>query len=243
MQKRGITNEKGDARLMKIMMAQFTKATREPEEFVKFSIDEADPQTWYIIVRNLSGKEGELEGGEYLFKMWAPTEFPFKPPKFTALTPNGVYEVEQSICISIGEYHSDQYQATLGMLGFAKELANGVMCWKDMGHGIGIIHMQNSVADKRKWAQDSRAYNRKYHAKIVDNIEQTYKAYSAKWDVSKLPPAMLQRLELAPAAATPAPAAATPAPATATTAVTTSATTPAVETVTAELAKVTVTQD
>lgn len=237
MQKRGITNEKGDARLMKIMMAQFTKATREPEEFVKFSIDEADPQTWYIIVRNLSGKEGELEGGEYLFKMWAPTEFPFKPPKFTALTPNGVYEVEQSICISIGEYHSDQYQATLGMLGFAKELANGVMCWKDMGHGIGIIHMQNSVDDKRKWAKASRAYNLKHYAEIVKRIDYTYKAYSAKWDVSKLPPAMLQRLELAPAAVT------TPAPATATTTAATTSATPAVEAVTAELAKATVTQD
>jgi len=180
-------------------MSQFQKAIRDPEEMVKFTIDERDPQTWYIEVRNLWGKEGELEGGRYLFKMWAPEDFPFKPPKFTALTPNGVYEINQSICISIGEYHADQYMATLGMLGFAKELANGMTCWKDMGHGIGIVHMQNSIADKRKWCRDSGAYNTKNNAEIVAKIESTYTEYSKKWDSTKMTDEYRQRLELPPA--------------------------------------------
>jgi ubiquitin-protein ligase len=188
--------QRGDAKLMRIMASHFQKATREPEEFVQFAIDESDPQTWYLKVRNLSGKNGELEGGEYLFEMWAPPEFPFKPPKFTALTPNGVYEVNQSICISIGEYHADQYRATLGMLGFAKELANGIMCWTDLGHGIGIIHMHNSIDDKRQWARASREYNLKHNPKILRKIEDSFDEYSRKWDLSKIDARLASRLGL-----------------------------------------------
>jgi ubiquitin-protein ligase len=188
--------EKGDAKLMKIMAGHFQKAVREPEEFVKFYMCENDPQTWFILITNLSGKDGELEGGEYLFRMWAPPKFPFEPPKFTALTPNGVYDIKQSICISVGEYHKDQYQAVLGMGGFAKEMANGIMTWNTMGHGIGIIHMQNTVADKRRWAKESRAYNLKNYGNIMASIESTFSEYARKWDLTKMEPRLAKRLGL-----------------------------------------------
>lgn len=185
---------KGDERLTRIMAFQYTKATREPDEFVKFAIDGDDPQTWHVLVRNLSGDNDEFVGGEYLFEMWAPPQFPYEPPKFTALTPNGVYEIGKTVCISIGEYHKDNNRAQLGMAGFAKELANGIMCWKALGHGINIIASNTSLEDKKRLARSSPAWNMKHYPEIVVRLESAFTTYSAKWDMSQVNSELAKRI-------------------------------------------------
>lgn len=183
-------------RMARILAAQFkTKGIKEPHEYVQYHITD-NPYVWYIKVRNLWGVDGELQAGEYLFEVRAPEDITAQPPKFTALTPNGIYDINQPVCISIGEYHANQWQATLGMPGFCNELANGMMSYPDLHHGIAIIQHQTTKADKRKLAEQSRAYNLKHYGQIVRDIEDTYEEYSKKWDLAKIDMRLAEKLGL-----------------------------------------------
>lgn len=184
-----------DKRQTAIMMAQFKKATAEPNEFVKFAMSQDNACVWYIRISNFAGNNDEFAGGEYDCRMVAPPDFPFNPPSFYFLTHNGLYEIETKVCISIGEYHKDEYRAALGMAGFANQLVSGLVGWKDMGGGINIV--STTVAKKKELAKASRASNEAQHPEICRYIEESYSGYSAKWDQSKIPTEMMKRLGLA----------------------------------------------
>ncbi len=184
-----------DRRQTALMMAQFKKATMEPNEHVQFAMSEDNPCIWYIRLRNFAGNNDEYVGGEYDCKMVAPRDFPYKPPSFYFLTNNGLYEIGTKVCISIGEYHADDYRAALGMAGFANQLVSGLIGWRDMGGGINIIN--TSVGKKKDFAKESRESNIKHHPTICNLIEDTFRGYSAKWDRGKISAELAVRLGIA----------------------------------------------
>lgn len=184
-----------DKRQTAIMMAQFKKAVAEPNEHIQFVMSDDNACVWYIRLRNFAGNDDEFIGGEYDCRMVAPTDFPFNPPSFYFLTHNGLYEIETKVCISIGEYHKDEYRATLGMAGFASQLVSGLIGWKEMGGGINII--KTTAVKKKELALASRAKNMEHHPKICQMIEDSFRGYSAKWDRSKISPETAARLGLA----------------------------------------------
>ena len=167
------------SRLARVMQGHFAKAVKESDTYLMFAMDPKDTQTWYILVRNVLGPNNEFEGGQYIFKMEAPNDFPVSPPRFYALTPNGFYATNGKCCISQGEYHANDYKAVLGMRGFAQELWNGLMNYHQMGHGINL--QNTSIADKKAYAKKSREYNQTNLSKELHLILEAYAGYSAKW--------------------------------------------------------------
>lgn len=174
-----------------IMCAQYLDAIKSPNEYILFHISEEDPQKWYIIIRNIQGNNGEFNGGEYLFRMIAPNNFPYGPPEFYAMTPNGLYNLEVKVCISIGVYHADQYRAGLGMAGFAEQLMSGLVGWSSMGGGINIT--KTTAEEKRVMAAASVAHNRRHHAQIIAAVMSSYEEYKKKWVTT--PPAAAKPVE------------------------------------------------
>jgi len=163
--------------------AQFQKAIKEPNEYIKFAVDD-DPYTWLILIHNISGNKDEYLGGEFIFRMILPKDFPYNPPEFYALTPNGLYDCHKKCCISIGEFHKDEYRAVLGASGFAKELANGLINWHEVESGMNML--RTNYEEKKGLAKSSRDYNLKFNKKFLDLIENQFKSYSKKWDRSKI---------------------------------------------------------
>lgn len=175
-----------------IMAAQFKKSIQEPNEYVKFYIDDQNPNEWWILIYNFAGDNDEFVGGEYLLNVKAPDNFPFDPPQFFFYTDNGVYDTHKKVCISIGEYHRTQYRPALGMSGFINQLWNGMIGWKTLGHGINL--KTTDIKTKKLLAASSKNFNRTKYPDIVTMIEDCYKEYSAKWDYSKIPIPTQQRL-------------------------------------------------
>lgn len=171
-------------RLARVMAGHFKKATKEPDPYVVYTMDDADCQTWYIAIKGVSGSNGEMEGGEYIFEVKATDKFPHDPPTFKALTENGVYGLGQKCCISIGEYHKDQYKGVLGMRGFCVELCNGLMNHKYLTELGGINLLKSSDTKLKQLARDSIAYNNKNNKRIVGLLRESYKIYSAAWSIS-----------------------------------------------------------
>lgn len=155
------TNE-NTSRLNKILMAHYKKATAVAHNYIKVAINEQNIAEWYVMIENLSEPYTE---GQYLFTMTAPNDFPFKPPNFQCLTPNGFYEPGGSICISIGSFHSNNYRPVLGMMGFAEQIMAGMLEYKDMGSGIRLL--KTSDETKASLAKASKQYNAAHHSNIM----------------------------------------------------------------------------
>lgn len=176
-------------RRTKILQAQLKKAMSEDHPNILFSMDEKNMGTWYMMV---VGLPYPYVGGEFIFKLEMPDEFPRKPPSLKCLTPNGVFEPGPRICISIGEYHSRDFRdktaaaggdwgwrPALGIIGFAREVVNGLITpsslntWKhpdSLRGGIGVLDEPN--AERVKFARKSREFNQKMKGNVFAMFEE-----------------------------------------------------------------------
>ncbi|XP_076956542.1 ubiquitin-conjugating enzyme E2 32-like [Bidens hawaiensis] len=63
---------------------------------------------WQFAIRGPN--DTEFEGGIYHGRIQLPSEYPFKPPSFMLLTPNGRFETQTKICLSISNHHPEHWQ-------------------------------------------------------------------------------------------------------------------------------------
>lgn len=63
---------------------------------------------WHFTVRGPPNTE--FEGGIYHGRIILPTEYPMKPPDIILLTPNGRFETNKKICLSISGHHPETWQ-------------------------------------------------------------------------------------------------------------------------------------
>ncbi|ORX44591.1 UBC-like protein [Hesseltinella vesiculosa] len=57
----------------------------------------------------------EFHGGRYHGRILLPTEYPFKPPHLIFLTPNGRFQLNTKICLSITDHHPEFWQPAWGI--------------------------------------------------------------------------------------------------------------------------------
>jgi ubiquitin-protein ligase len=163
------------SRHTKVLTCQYSAAIKADHPNLWFYMNPRDISEWFIMVTNL---RPPLAGGEFVFRLGAPPNFPLSPPSFTALTPNGVFDLGGEICISIGTFHAKDapsadgasgWRPALGMVGFAREVVNGMIVSDGLATGIRIL--QTSPAEKKKFAEESRAYNVKHIREIWEGLQ------------------------------------------------------------------------
>ncbi len=78
---------------------------------------------WHFTVRG--PPDSDFATGVYHGRIILPTEYPMKPPSIIMLTPNGRFEVNKKICLSISGHHPESWQpswsirtALLAIIGF-----------------------------------------------------------------------------------------------------------------------------
>ncbi|GFZ09075.1 ubiquitin-conjugating enzyme 32 [Actinidia rufa] len=87
---------------------------------------------WQFAIRGPS--DSEFEGGIYHGRIQLPAEYPFKPPSFMLLTPNGRFETQTKICLSISNHHPEHWQpswsvrtALVALIAFMPTNPNGAL--------------------------------------------------------------------------------------------------------------------
>ncbi|KAG2436670.1 hypothetical protein HXX76_006198 [Chlamydomonas incerta] len=93
---------------------------------------ESDIFEWHFVIRG--PRETEFEGGIYHGRILLPAEYPFKPPSFMMLTPNGRFETNMKICLSISSHHPEHWQpswsvrtALMALIAFMPSPGNGAL--------------------------------------------------------------------------------------------------------------------
>ncbi|KAK7329556.1 hypothetical protein VNO77_23726 [Canavalia gladiata] len=87
---------------------------------------------WQFAIRG--PRDTEFEGGIYHGRIQLPSEYPFKPPSFMLLTPNGRFETQTKICLSISNHHPEHWQpswsvrtALVALVAFMPTKPNGAL--------------------------------------------------------------------------------------------------------------------
>ncbi|KAG2439668.1 hypothetical protein HYH02_010550 [Chlamydomonas schloesseri] len=93
---------------------------------------ESDIFEWHFVIRG--PRDTEFEGGIYHGRILLPAEYPFKPPSFMMLTPNGRFETNMKICLSISSHHPEHWQpswsvrtALMALIAFMPTPGNGAL--------------------------------------------------------------------------------------------------------------------
>ena len=86
---------------------ELAESAREDETFVA-EPSEDDIFDWHFALFGPPGTP--FERGIYHGRIVLPPEYPFKPPSFVLLTPNGRFETNTKICLSISQHHPKQWQ-------------------------------------------------------------------------------------------------------------------------------------
>jgi ubiquitin-conjugating enzyme E2 J1 len=68
---------------------------------------------WHFTLRGPPA--GGFKGGRYHGRIIFPSDYPFKPPDFMFLTPNGRFEVGKKICLNISGYHTETWRPVWGV--------------------------------------------------------------------------------------------------------------------------------
>ncbi|KAF0760100.1 Uncharacterized protein FWK35_00013425 [Aphis craccivora] len=99
------------------IMASKTATLRLKQDYVRLKHDpvpyviaEPNPSNileWYYVVRGPD--DSPYAGGYYLGRLVFPEDFPFKPPSIYMITPNGRFETNTRLCLSISDYHPDTW--------------------------------------------------------------------------------------------------------------------------------------
>ncbi|CAF0819198.1 unnamed protein product [Rotaria sordida] len=107
---------------------------------------------WRFVIRGPN--DTPYQGGIYQGKIIFPYQYPFKPPSIYMLTPNGRFQIDKSLCLTITSYHPDSWNPSWSI----SSILNGFlsfMCDTSSTHGS----IQTSYAQKCKYAYDSLSYN------------------------------------------------------------------------------------
>ncbi|KAG8370517.1 hypothetical protein BUALT_Bualt14G0125100 [Buddleja alternifolia] len=101
------------------------------EDFMSLPLEE-NIFEWQFAIKG--PRDSEFEGGIYHGRIQLPAEYPFKPPSFMLLTPNGRFETQTKICLSISNHHPEHWQpswsvrtALVALIAFMPTSPNGAL--------------------------------------------------------------------------------------------------------------------
>ncbi|XP_073001129.1 ubiquitin-conjugating enzyme E2 32 [Typha latifolia] len=123
---------------------------------------------WQFAIRGPG--DTEFEGGIYHGRIQLPADYPFKPPDFMMLTPNGRFETQKKICLSISNYHPEHWQpswsvrtALVALIAFMPTNPGGALgsldCKKEERRALAI-----------KSREEAPRYGSTERQKLIDEI-------------------------------------------------------------------------
>ncbi|GAA93423.1 uncharacterized protein L969DRAFT_96053 [Mixia osmundae IAM 14324] len=134
----------------KRLLSELRQLQQDPPSNIVARPLEDDLFEWHFTITNVDGDD--FNEGVYHGRILLPAEYPLKPPDFMLLTPNGRFELNKKICLSISGYHEDLWQpawsirlALVSLASFFSTEAAGA-----------IGGLQTPSAERKKLAKQSR---------------------------------------------------------------------------------------
>ena len=109
---------------------------------------------WYYL---LIGNSPPYVNGYYLGILIFPNEYPMKPPSIKMITPNGRFEINTRICLSMSDFHPETWNPSWTIESILKALYSFML---EDTLSTGTI--ESSENERMKFAKESYEYNQRF---------------------------------------------------------------------------------
>ncbi|KAE9041257.1 hypothetical protein PR003_g5573 [Phytophthora rubi] len=151
----------------KRLRKEYLALQKNPVENIRAAPLEKNILEWHYVI---SGTEGTpYEGGFYHGKLKFPPEYPMKPPSVIMCTPNGRFETNRRICLSMSDFHPE----TWNPLWAVGSILTGLYSFM-LEDKITTGSIETTEEDKRAYAAASLQYNCKdknFRSLFTDLVE------------------------------------------------------------------------
>ncbi|KAL2457378.1 Ubiquitin-conjugating enzyme E2 34 [Forsythia ovata] len=126
---------------------------------------------WHYVLEGSKGTP--YAGGCYHGKIIFPTEYPFKPPGISMITPSGRFKPQKKLCLSISDYHPESWNPMWCVSTILTGLLSFMM---DSNPTSGSV--TTTIEEKKRLAKASLAFNcknptfKKLFPEYVEQYEQ-----------------------------------------------------------------------
>ncbi|KAJ3016611.1 Ubiquitin-conjugating enzyme E2 6 [Thoreauomyces humboldtii] len=87
----------------KRLSKEYITIAKNPPDYIVTKPLESNILEWHYVIRG--PPDSPYEGGEYHGKVNFPSDYPFKPPSIKMMTPNGRFQTDFKLCLSMSDYH------------------------------------------------------------------------------------------------------------------------------------------
>ncbi|KAL1922737.1 uncharacterized protein VTP21DRAFT_9113 [Calcarisporiella thermophila] len=137
----------------KRLTKEYMLLQRAPPDYITAKPLESNILEWHYI---LTGPpESPYQGGEYHGKLSFPPEYPFKPPAIRMFTPNGRFQVNTRLCLTMSDFHPSSWNPSWSVA----TILNGLLSFM-LSNEVTTGSINTSDDDKRIYAARSHAFNR-----------------------------------------------------------------------------------
>jgi ubiquitin-conjugating enzyme E2 J2 len=136
---------------LKRLTTEYMKMIKTPVEFVEAHPLEDNLFEWYYVLRPV---QEPYKNGVYYGKLIFPSEYPMKPPEIFMITPNGRFQPNTKLCLSMSSFHPESWSPLWNI----PTILIGVMSFMyEESRAIGSI--KNTIAQKKIYATNSLDFN------------------------------------------------------------------------------------
>ena len=136
----------------KRLQKEFKLIQTSPPPYIIAKPNDENILEWHYVI---TGPEGTpYEGGQYHGILRFPTDYPFKPPAISIITPNGRFSTNTRLCLSMSDYHPDTWNPAWSVA----TILTGLLSFMT-GDESTTGSIQTTDAVKKKLAADSKRWN------------------------------------------------------------------------------------
>lgn len=127
---------------------------QDPPPHIHVSCDESNILAWSYLLEGPA--DTPYEGGWYWGRLKFPRDYPFSPPSILMVTPNGRFETNVRLCLSMSDYHPESWQPAWSLATVLKGLLS-FMC--EESPTAGAVNPTPSAEERRRLAKNAFQWN------------------------------------------------------------------------------------
>lgn len=136
----------------KRLTREYLDIRKNPVPFIIAKPLETNILEWHYVITG--PPDSPYEGGEYHGKLIFPSEYPFKPPAIKMLTPNGRFQIDYKLCLTMSDYHPNLWNPAWSVATILTGLLSFMLEDKPTAGSINT-----TVEEKIRLSKQSHQYN------------------------------------------------------------------------------------
>lgn len=136
----------------KRLTKEYRTLTANPPPFIVAKPNEENILEWHYLITGPD--HTPFENGQYHGILRFPSEYPFKPPSISVVTPNGRFACNTRLCLSMLDYHPDTWNPAWSV----STILTGLLSFMTGDESTtGSINTSDNV--RRRLAKDLKSWN------------------------------------------------------------------------------------